>query len=102
MLGGGAGHEFLARGVGGFDEDPDGLVHEDAEGDDLGGEAGGFEAIGDVEGGLVVFGGAGPVGLGGEDFEVLAGEGGVGDGEEAGVDGGFGGAEVAEAEEAGG
>ena len=82
MLGRGAGHELVALGVEGFDEDADGLVEEDSVGDDLGLEAGGFELVGDVEGGGVVLGGTGPVGRGGEDLEVLAGEFGVGDGEE--------------------
>ena len=76
---------FLPCGVEGFDEDLDGLVEQDAVGDDFGLEAGGFELVGDVDGGLVVLGGAGPVGLGGEDLEVLAGELGVGDGHEGGV-----------------
>ncbi len=40
---------------------------------------------GDVERGLVVLGGAGPVRCLGEFFEVLAGEFGVGDGHEGGV-----------------
>ena len=74
VLGRGAGHELLAVGVEGFDDDLDGLVEQDAVGDDLGLEAGGFELVGDVEGGRVVLGRAGPVGRGGEDFEVLAGE----------------------------
>ena len=85
VLGRGAGHELVAVGVEGFDEDADGLVEEDFVGDDGGLEAGGFELVGDVEGGLVVLGGAGPVGLGGEDVEVLAGEFCVGDGDEGGV-----------------
>ena len=63
-------------------KDFDGLVEEDFVGDDLGLEAGGFEFFGDVLGGGVVLGGTGPVGGGGEGFEVLAGEVGVGDGEE--------------------
>src|SRR5438477_591997 len=71
VLGGGAGHEFSSGCVEGFDEDLDGFVKENFVGDDLGLEAGGFEFIGDVEGGGVVFGGAGPVGGGGEGFEVL-------------------------------
>ncbi len=82
MLGGGAGHELVAGGVEGFDEDADGLVEQDFVGDDLGLEAGGFELVGDVDGGGVVLGGAGPVGGGGEGLEVLAGEFGVGDGHE--------------------
>ena len=82
VLGGGAGHQLLAGGVKGVDLDRDGLVEPDAEGDDLGVEAGRLEFFGDVEGRCVVLGGAGPVGLGGEGLQVLAGEGGVGDGEE--------------------
>ncbi len=66
-------------------EDLDGLVEENFVGDDLGFEAGGFELVGDVEGGGVVLGRAGPVGRGGEGLEVLAGEVWVGDGEEGGV-----------------
>ncbi len=73
MLGSGAGHEFGASGVEGLDQDFDGLVEEDFVGDDLGLEACGFEFFGDVLGGGVVLGGAGPVGGGGEGFEVLAG-----------------------------
>ena len=69
-------------GVEGFDEDADGLVEQDFVGDDRGLEAGGFELVGDVLSGGVVLGGAGPVGGGGEGLEVLAGELGVGDGEE--------------------
>ncbi len=56
VLGGGAGHELLAIGVEGFDLDFDGLVEEDFVGDDLGVEAGGFELVGDVDGGGVVLG----------------------------------------------
>ncbi len=74
VLGGGAGHEFGAGCVEGFDEDLDGLVEEDFVGDDLGLEAGGFELVGDVDGGGVVLGRTGPVGGGGEGLEVLAGE----------------------------
>ena len=72
-LAGGAGHKFGAGGVEGFDDDLDGLVEENVVGNDLGLEAGGFELFGDVLGGLVVFGGAGPVGLGGEGLEMFAG-----------------------------
>ena len=85
VLGGGAGHDLVAGGVEGFDDDLDGLVEQDFVGDDLGVEAGGFEFVGDVDGGGVVLGGAGPVGRGGEGLEVLAGELGVGDGQEGGV-----------------
>ena len=85
VLGRGAGHELVAAGVEGFDEDAGGLVEQDFVGDDAGFEAGGLELFGDVEGGLVVLGGAGPVGFGGEDFEVLAGELRVGDGQEGGI-----------------
>ena len=60
----------------------DGFVEEDFVGDDLGLEAGGFELVGDVDGGGVVLGRTGPVGGGGEGLEVLAGEFGVGDGHE--------------------
>ena len=45
-------------------------------------EAGGLELFGDVLCGLVVLGRTGPVGCGGEDLQVLAGELGVGNGEE--------------------
>ncbi len=100
MLAGGAGHELFALGVEGFDEDADGLVEQDFVGDDLGLEAGGFEFGGDVVGGCVVLGGTGPVGRGGEDFEMLAGEGGVGHSEEGGVPAGLLG-EVAVAEDGG-
>jgi hypothetical protein len=78
----GAGHELLAVGVEGFDFDLERLVEPDTEGNDVGVEAGGLELLGDVEGGFIVFRRAGPVGLGGEDFEVLAGQGGVGNGHE--------------------
>ena len=49
VLGSGAGHELVAGGVEGFDEDLDGLVEEHLVGNDLGLEAGGFELLGDVE-----------------------------------------------------
>ena len=85
VLGGRAGHEFVAGGVEGFDDDAAGLVEPDFVGDDLGVEAGGFELVGDVDGGGVVLGGAGPVWGGGEGLEMLAGEPGVGDRHEGGV-----------------
>ena len=56
MLAGGAGHELGAGGVEGLDHDLDGFVEEDFVGDDLGLEAGGFELVGDVDGGGVVLG----------------------------------------------
>ncbi len=47
---------LLPCGVEGFDDDLDGLVEEDFVGDDVGVEAGGFEFVGDVDGGGVVLG----------------------------------------------
>jgi hypothetical protein len=66
----------------GFHLDDFGLVEQHAVGDDLGVEAGGAKFLGDVFGGLVVFGRGGQVRLGGEGLQVLAGQLGVGDGEE--------------------
>ena len=85
VFGSGAGHDLVAGGVEGFDEDAAGLVDPDLVGDDLGVEAGGFELVGYVDGGGVVLGGAGPVRGGGECLEMLAGELGIGDGHEGGV-----------------
>ena len=101
VLGGGAAEDFVAGAVEGLDEGGDGLVREHAEGDDFGFKAGSLELGGDVLGGRVVFGGTGPVGRGGQDFEVLLGEFGIGDGEEFRIPLGLAG-EVAEAEDAGG
>ena len=101
VFGGGTGHELVAGCVEGFDEDLYGSVEENFVGDDLGLETGGFEFVGDVLSGLVVFRGAGPMGLGSESFEVLAGEFGVGDGHEGLVPLGLLG-EVAVAEDLGG
>ncbi len=100
VLAGGAGHEQIAARVQGFDADGFGVVDEDAVGDDFGFEAGGAELLRDIFGGFAVFRGGGEVGLGGEDFEVLAGEFGIGDGEEFFFDAGLGG-EVGVAEDGG-
>ena len=62
-----------------------GLLSRTLVGDDLCVEAGGLELVEDVDGGIVVLFGAGPVGGFGEDLEVLAGECGVWNGLEAGV-----------------
>ena len=80
VLGGGAGHELVAAGVEGLDQDLDGFVEEHFVGDDLGFEAGGLKFFRYVDGGGVVLRRAGPVGRGSEGLEVLAGEFGVGDG----------------------
>jgi len=100
VLGCGAGDEQFAAGVPGFYTDGFGVVDEDAVGDDFSFQAGGAEFLGDVIGGFAVFRGGGEVGHGGEDFEVLAGEFGIGDGEEFLFDAGLGG-EVLVAEDGG-
>jgi hypothetical protein len=78
----GTGHEEFAVGVPGFDFDFFGHVEPGLVGDDGGLEAGLFEFLGDVLGGLAVFRRGGDVGLGSEGLEFFAGEFGVGDGEE--------------------
>ena len=100
VLGSGAGHEQFAAGVPGFYADGFGVVDEDAVGNDFGIEAGGAELLRDVFGGFAVFRGRGEVGLGGEDFEVLTGQFGIGDGEEFFFNAGLGG-EVRVAEDCG-
>ena len=94
--------EYAGAGrVEGLDEDRYWLVHQDAVGDDFGIEARGPEVLGDVERGGVVFWRACPVGRGGQGFEVLLSQPGVGYGEERRVPYGLL-REVAEAEDAGG
>ena len=61
---------------------------------------GGAKFLRYVFGGLAVFWRGGQVGLGGEDFEVLAGQFGIGDGEKFLLDAGLGG-EVRVAEDGG-
>ena len=59
-----------------------GIVEEHAIGNDLGVEAGGAELARDELGGFVVFRRCGEMRLGGERLEVLAGQFGIGHGEE--------------------
>ena len=99
-LWGGAGHEQFAARVPGLDADGFGVVDEDTVGDDFSFEAGGTELLRDIFSGFAVLRGRGEVRFGGEDFEVLAGQFGIGDGEEFLFDAGLGG-EVCIAEDGG-
>jgi hypothetical protein len=82
VLGRGPGHELLAACVEGLDLDLHRLVHQHAVGRDGGLETGRLEFCGDILRCLVVLGRAGPVRLGGQGLQVLAGELGVGHGQE--------------------
>ena len=78
MLAGGAGHQLLACCVEGLHADDFGPVEQHAVGHDLGFEAVGAKLLGNIERGLVVFGRGGHVRLGGERFQIFAGELGAG------------------------
>ena len=82
MLAVGAGHEQMAGLVPGLDADDFRIVEEHAIGNDLRVEPGGAELARDELRGFVVLGRCGEMRLRGESLEVLAGQFGIGHGEE--------------------